>query len=116
LDGYRIISAKSDKNITVVVGEKKGQYDRFIIVFDKRYEKCDIRKVEDIAYDTITFAVMDNGMCALLASPTELELFSTAFQCETLNNPPFDSTMKFFSMDNGLYFINGNSLHQIKRK
>ena len=116
LDGYRVISAKSDKYVTVVLGEKKGQYDRFIIVFDKHYTKFDIRKVEDVSYDTINFAVMDNGLCALLASPTELELFSTAFQCEVLANPPFDSTMKLIATPDGLFFIMNNSIHQIRKK
>jgi hypothetical protein len=116
LDGYRVVGAKSDKYVTVVLGEKNGQYDRFIIVFDKQYSKCDIRKVDDVSYDTINFAVMDNGLCALLANPTELELFTTAFKCETISNPPLDSTMKLIATPDGLFFINGNSLHQIKRK
>ena len=116
LDGYRIVGAKAEKNIVVVIGEKKGQYDRFILVYDKHFTNCDVRKVEDVAYDTINFAVMDNGLCALLASPTELELFVLATQCETLSNPPFDSTMKLFTTSDGIFFINGNSFHQIKKK
>jgi len=116
LDGYRIVGAKAEKNIIVVLGEKKGQFDRFIIIYDKTYTKCDVRKVDDVTYDTINFCVMDNGICALLASPTELELFASATQCEVLANPPFDSTMKLFATSDGIFFINGNSFHQIKRK
>ncbi len=116
LDGYRIVGAKAEKNIVIVLGEKKGQFDRFIIIFDKHYTNCDVRKVDDVAYDTINFTVMDNGLCVLLASDTELELFATAFQCETLTNPPFDATMRLFSTSDGIFFINGNSFHQIKRK
>jgi hypothetical protein len=116
LDGYRIVDAKAEKNVIVVIGEKKGQFDRFIIVYNKTYTSCDVRKVDDVAYDTINFTVMDNGLCALLASPTELELFATATQCETLSNPPFDATMKLFSTSDGIFIINGNSFHQVKRK
>ena len=116
LDGYRIVDAKSDKTVTVVLAEKGGQYDRFVIVYDRKFTQCDIRKTDDVAYDTINFATMDNGLCILLASPTELELFSTANQYETLQNPPFDSTMKLFTTSDGIFFINGNSVHQIKRK
>lgn len=116
LDGYRIVGAKAERNVVVVLGEKKGQYDRFIIIFNKAYNSCDVRKVDDVAYDTINFTVMDNGMCALLANPDELELFATATQAETLQDPPFDSTMKLFSTSDGIFFINGNSFHQIKRK
>jgi hypothetical protein len=116
LDGYRLVSAKAEKNIVVVLGEKKGQFDRFIIIYDKAFTTCDVRKVDDVTYDTINFTVMDNGLCILLASDTELELFATASQCETLSNPPFDATMKLFSTSDGIFFINGNSFHQIKRK
>jgi hypothetical protein len=116
LDGYRLVSAKAEKNIVVVLGEKKGQFDRFIIIYDKAFTTCDVRKVDDVTYDTINFTVMDNGLCILLASDTELELFATASQCETLSNPPFDATMKLFSTSDGIFFINGNSFHQLKRK
>lgn len=116
LDGYRIIEAKSDKWVTVIIGEKKGQYDRFIIVFSKDYSSFDIRKVEDVAYDTINFTVMDNGLCALLASPTELELFVNNKNVEVLADPPFDATMKLFSTPDGIFFTNDNSIHQIKKK
>jgi hypothetical protein len=116
LDGYRLVSAKAEKNIVVVLGEKGGKFDRFIIIYDKAFTTCDVRKVDDVTYDTINFTVMDNGLCILLASDTELELFATASQCETLSNPPFDATMRLFSTSDGIFFINGNSFHQIKRK
>lgn len=116
LDGYRIVEAKAEKNIVVVIGEKNGQFDRFIIIFNKTYSTCDVRKVADVTYDIINFTVMDNGLCILLSADDELELFATATQAETLPNPPFDSTMKLFSTSDGIFFINGNSFHQIKRK
>ena len=116
LDGYRIISAKADKNIVIVIAEKAGKYDHFILIFDKTYTNMDIRKNEDVGYDPINFAVLDNGLCAFLASPTELELFSNASKCEVMQNPPFDSTMKLLATQDGFFFINGNSLHQIKKK
>ena len=116
LDGYRVVGAKAEKNIVVVVGEKKGQFDRIILVYSKDFTICDVRKTDDITYDTINFTVMDNGLCILLASDSELELFASASQYETLPNPPFDATMKLFSTADGIFFINGNSFHQVKRK
>ena len=116
LDGYRIIDCKSDRWVTVVMAEKNGQYDRFVLVFKKDYSDFDVRKVEDVAYDTINFTVMGNGLCALLSSPTELELFVSNQKVEVLNDPPFDYTMKLFNTPDGIFFINGNSVHQIKRK
>ena len=116
LDGYRIVGAKAEKNIVVVLGEKKGQFDRFIIIYNKAFTTCDVRKVENVTYNTINFTVMDNGLCVLLSADDELELFATASQAETLADPPFDATMKLFSTSDGIFFINGNSFHQVKRK
>lgn len=116
LDGYRIVDAKSDKTVTVVIAEKGGIYNRFIIVFDKRFTDFQVRETKDVAYDAINFAVMENGLCILLSSPTECELFSTATQFETLTNPPFDAIMRLFTTPDGIFFVNGNSIHQIKRK
>lgn len=116
LDGYRVISAKSDKNITIVIAEQKGIYYRFIIIFDKKYNDFKVREVKDVVFDEINFCTMDNGLCVLLASPTELEIFSTIDKCEVINNPPIDSSMRLFSTTDGIFFRNGNSIHQLKKK
>lgn len=116
LDDYRVIDAKSERNVTVVVAEKNGQYDRFIIVFKKDYSDFDVRKVEDIAYDGINFTVMENGVCLLLANDSQLELFADNQRVDVLEDPPFDATMKLFSTPDGVFFVNGNTIHQIKRK
>lgn len=116
LDGYRIVDAKSERTVTVIIGEKNGKYDRFVIVFTKDYSSFDVRKIDDIAYDTINFTTMENGLCALLSSPTELELFVNNSKIEVLNDPPIDSSMKLFNTSDGIFFINGNTIHQLKRK
>jgi hypothetical protein len=116
LDGHRIIEAKSDKTVTVILTEKGGKYFRFVVVFTRDFSSFNVREVADVAYDAINFAVMDNGVCLLLASPTELELFVSNQNIEVLNDPPFDSTMKLFSTPDGIFFVNGNSVHQIKKK
>jgi hypothetical protein len=116
LDGFRIVEAKSDKNVTVVIAEKGGKYHRFIIVFEKNYQSFSVREVPDVAYDEINFAVLDNGLCMLLASPTEMELFVKADQYETMTDPPFDADMPLFATPDGFFFINGNSIHQVRKK
>jgi hypothetical protein len=116
LDHVRIIDAKSDKNVTVLIGEEKGKYNRYVVVFDKRYQNFEIRVDADVPYDPINFAVLDNGLCLLLSAPDQIQLFSTANQFETLDNPPFDASMKLFATPKGFFFINGNTIHQIKRK
>jgi hypothetical protein len=115
LDSVRIIDAKSDKTVTVLIGETKGKYNRYIVVFDKRYQNFEIRVEENVAYEPVNFAVLENGLCGMLAGDV-LELFSTAQTFETLDNPPFDASMPMFATPKGFFIINGNTIHQIKRK
>lgn len=114
LDGHRVIEAKSEKHITVILTEKGGKYHRFVLILNN--DLFDIREVNDVAYDTINFTVAENGICLLLSSPTELELFATNQKIEIIDSPPFDSTMRLFSSPNGIFFINNNSIHKIKKK
>lgn len=116
LDGFRVIDAKSERNVTVILAERNGVYHRFIVVFDSKFLGFEVREVKDVAFDTINFTVLTNGTCLLLSAPTELEMFTTAKQCETLSDPPFDSTMRLFSTPDGAFFVNGNTVHHIKKK
>lgn len=116
LDGFRIVDAKSEKYVTVVLAEKGGIYHRFIIVFSNDYQSFEVREVKDVAYEAINFTTMDNGLCLLLANQNEIELFKKADKYETLTDPPFDANMQLFSTIDGIFFINGTSIHQVKRK
>jgi hypothetical protein len=114
LDGYRVIEAKGDKNVVVVIAEKNGRFDEFIIVFSKDYSTSDVRKIEDVTFNTINLAVGDNGLCLLLVDD-RLEVFASAQQVQVIDNPPFDTTMELFATSDGFFFTNGNSFHQVRK-
>lgn len=117
LDGYRVVDCKAEKHVVVIVAEKNGQYDRFIVVFTKKdFSEFNVRKVEDIAYDGINFTTMDTGITLLLANTDELEMFANNTNIQVIQNPPFDSTMKLFNTNDGVFFINDNTIHKIKKK
>lgn len=116
LDHVRIVDVKSDKNVTVIIGEEKGKYNRYVVVFDRKYQNFEVRIDADVPYEPINFAVLENGLCLLLSATDQIQLFATANQYETLDDPPFDASMPLFSTSKGFFFVNGNSIHQIKRK
>ena len=116
LDGYRIVAAKSERNVVVILAEKGGQYDRFVIVFTKDFSDFDVRKIEDVAYDSINFTVLESGLCLLLANQDELEMFVNNQNIQVIKDPPIDNTMKLFNTPDGAFFLNSNSIHQIKKK
>lgn len=115
LDGYRVLTAKSERHISIIIAEKSGKFDKFVVVFKKDNE-IDVRKIEDVTYNTINMTVMENGLCLHLVNDNELELFSDNRTITVLPDPPLDATMKLFNTPSGVFFINGNTIHHIKKK
>ena len=117
IDGYRIVDCRAERNVVVIIAEKGGKYDRFVIVFTKKdFTDFNVRKVEDVSYDEINFTTTESGLTLLLANPDELELFVNNSNIQVIQNPPFDSSMKLFNNSDGVFFTNGKSVHRVKRK
>lgn len=116
MNPFRIVNAKADKNVVVVIGEKSGSYSRFVLVFDKTFTTFTVRETADIAYDAINFTVSDMGVVILLASPAEVELFMDNNSIGVTTNPPFDASMRLFGTPDGIMFASGNTLHSLKSK
>ncbi len=75
LDGYRVVDARFENNVLMIVGTKEGRYDRFVLRFDERYAGYDIRVVRDVTYSGLNFVVLDSGICVHLNENEVLELF-----------------------------------------
>lgn len=76
LDGYKICEAKFDGGVLMVVGAKKGQYDRLVFRFDADYQTFDTRIVADIALTALNFVTLDSGVCVCVNEEEKLEAFS----------------------------------------
>jgi hypothetical protein len=77
LDEYKIVEAKMERNVLMVVGHKKGQYDRLVFRFSTAdYNKYDVRIVEDITPSGLNFTVLDSGVAACITEDEKLELFA----------------------------------------
>jgi hypothetical protein len=116
LDGYRVVDAKAEAHVAVIIAERKGKYDRFVIVFSRAYTEMEFRKDEDIAYNGINFAVMDRGVTMLMSGDDELQLFYDTKKSQELTDPPFDHSMKLLTTPDGFYFVNNNTLHHITKR
>ena len=116
LSGYRVIDAKCDRNVCVILAEKAGKYDKFVLVFAKDYSGYDVRVVKDVSVNNINFTVTEKGLCLLINEDGDLELFFTNNNIQVIKNPPIDISMKLISFGSEVLFINGNSLFSIKKK
>jgi hypothetical protein len=114
LDGYRILEARSEKNICGVMAEKKGKYYRFIIVFDKTFISYAITKVDDVTYAPINLTVMPNGVCIMIAD-SDVHMFKGS-QLKVISDPPFDSSTKLFNISGQVFFIDDKKIYSVKMK
>jgi hypothetical protein len=113
LDGYRIIDARSERNVCVLVAEKQNTYYRFILTFTSDFASYSVRTEADVSYEGINFTVLENGLCILLSSAEELQVFkdNTVHKFE---RPPIGSNMRMFTKSGGVFFLNGNSVFAFK--
>lgn len=75
LDDYRVMDAKFDSGVLMVVGEQKGQYDRLVFRFDNA-GTYDVRVVDNVAITGLNFVTLDSGVCVCLNEEEKLEMFS----------------------------------------
>ena len=116
LNRYRILEAKGDKTVVVILAEKNGRYDRFILIYNDNFTRYSISKNENVGYGAINFTVLQNGLC-LMVLDGDLHMFK-GNKVRIVNNPPFDSSMKLSNHSGKVYFIDNNKLYlcSIKNK
>lgn len=73
--GYRIIDAKYENKVLMIIGYKNDLYDRFILRFDDTFSSYDIRKIKNIEIVDLNFVVLDHGAVVFKNEEEKLELF-----------------------------------------
>ena len=112
LDKHRIVDARCERNVAIIIGESKGQFDRFIIRYERDFKSFTVRVEPDIAYDGINMTVLENGVLVSV-SGTELQV-DTGRAVQNHQNPPIDVTMKLYNDVTRVYFVNGGDSFNLK--
>lgn len=117
LQGYTIVDAKYQNNLLMVVGNKNGKYDKFIMrIVDCAY---DIRIVKDISILHCNFVVLDNGICVHLTDDEEIEVFSNkkdSASMKVISDQNITGDVKLMKQGIKLMFSKNNKLYSIKMK
>jgi len=120
LNGYRIIDAKSEKNVLMVIGFANGSYKKFIYCFDSNFDKYDLCTEENINNLNVNFTVLDNNICVHLNDKDELELFAgrcgQSNQKKVIKDSILGQDMRLVSQGTLCQFVRGDSLYSIKVK
>jgi serine/threonine protein kinase len=116
LEGMRIIDAKFEHHILMVISEKKGKYSRYIFCFEESMLMYTCRVEDDVNETSVSFTCLSNGICVHLSDDDTLEVFRDNSKIKTVKNPPITTDMKLVNDSTGIIFINKKGLYSLKLK
>ena len=119
LDEYRVLDAKFDSGVLMVMGEKKGQFDRLVFRFDETFTTYDVREVEDIQPTGLNFIVLDSGVAVCINEDDKLELFSRrkgSNKIKEIEDPTISGDMQLGKEGNVVLFSRGDRLYRMRMR
>jgi hypothetical protein len=119
LKRHKIVQAKHDSGVLMILAAEGGTYHRFVFRFDDRYETYDVRKVEDVTPTDLNFIVLDSGICVCLNEDEELEVFSSrrgSKSVKTIKDPMLGGDMRLLKQGGRVLFHRDNKLYVMKMK
>jgi len=118
LDAYRVVDAKYERGILMVIAVKNGRFDRLVFKFDAA-GTFELRVVPDVAVHELNFAVLDSKICVCITEDEELEVFSTVLgrnQLKIVHDAAISGDMRLVAHAGGLYFARGTKIYRLKMK
>ncbi len=112
LDGQRIIDARYDKGICIVVTEKQGSYFKYTICFDKTHTSYDIKQEDMIDYHPVNFITLPTGMC-ISVDNDKMSLFKNNKGSKDITNTPINVSMRLYHEHMKVLFVDNKKIYSI---
>jgi serine/threonine protein kinase len=118
LDSYRIVDAKYDNRILMVIGSKGGHYDRFVVEINDTFSGYALRPlVPDITPSGLNFVVLDNGVCVHLTEDEKLEITARgSSKVKVIDAPVLGNDMRLIKHAGKVGFVRGNTVSSMRMK
>ena len=117
LNGYRIINSKRINRHLIVIGEKAGKYDRFVIYFAKDYNSYTFSINQNISQTDINFIVKQNGLYVGIKENSTLEIFGDfANGIQETTDSPVDIFNTLYDGIDRVLFTDETKLYAITSK
>lgn len=116
LDGLRIIDAKYERFIMMVVAEKDSKYHRYIFCFNENMSSYTCREQHGIHETSVNFTCLSNRICVHLSDDETIEVFRTNDKVKEVKDPPITTDVHLMNDSTGIIFINKNGLYSLKLK
>ena len=119
LVGYKIVDAKYSNKVLMIIGQKKGKYDKFIFIFDSSHHSYDLSIKNDIVYSGLNFVVLDNGICVHINEDENIELFVNKLgvtDTKVVDDTSIDGNMILYKNGNQVLFAKDNTVYKMSLK
>ena len=118
LDAYRIVDAKFDHGVMMVLAATKaGKYERLVLRFDSD-GTYDVRVVPSSPVG-LNFVTLDSGVCVCLNEEEKLELFSNrkgSSSIKTVEDKALSGDMTLAKHGGSVIAFQGNKVFKLKMK
>jgi len=118
LDPYRIVDAKFDRGVLMVLGERKGHYDRLVLRFDEA-GGYDVRVVKGVPMGGLNFVALDSGVCVCLNEEDKLEMFSArqgSAAVKYVEDPTLSGDVQLYRQGGTVLFSRGDKVYRMKMR
>lgn len=119
LDEYKIIEAKHQNHICMLIAHYKNEYHRIIITFDSKFDKYTYRIINGVDYIPLNFIVLDNGVCINITEDNAIEMFLNRIDkpdVKRIEDPDIDNTMRLCKDGTIVKFCKDNKVYSMKMK
>lgn len=119
LDDHKVIEAKYENKVCMVITNKNNEYHRFVFIFNDSLNSYSCREINSIDYQPLNFTVLDNGVCVSITEENNVEIFLNRVDkrdIKSIQDPDIDNTMRLCKNGTTLCFFKDKSLYKMKMK
>lgn len=114
LDNQRIINAKFEHHILIVITEKSSNYYRYIISFNESFSEYSVRKEDNNGDLTANFTCLANGVCVHISNDDYIEVFKDNKKIKKISDPPIAADMSLLNDSDTVLFISNKDIYRLK--
>lgn len=117
LDGLRVIDAKYEGKILMVVAvDKKGHYNRFTFAFKDDFKTYEVAEKKNVTYTGLNFTVLDNGMCVHIDEDENIEIFNKLSNAKVVTDDVINNDMLLYHKGAAVMFTKDDAIYSVTMK
>jgi len=114
LNNQRIIDAKFEHHILIIITEKANNYYRYIISFNENFSEYSVRKENNKDDLTANFTCLANGICVHISNDDYIEVFKDNKKIKKIFTPPITTNMLLLNDSDTVLSMNNKDIYRLK--